>query len=543
MVGNPAVVTADGRRVRISSKRSIAMLAMLVTAPRFERSRTWLQRMLWGSRPAKLAQSSLRREIANLRKVLRESGLDIVSSDTRSIRIDVTGIECDILDEAIIRAANGEFLEGITIPGETTFEDWCREMRANLVSGTTASQGPDSGDGPTDAHRPAFAANERDGLLVIAPATTLSIASEMTELATRVTRNLVDFSARIRWLRVVCPTDQATPEGYSERHNARYVMRTEVLERTGSSTAINFTLMEMPGEIVRWSETREIRDGAVLEGHLDMEIGRGLNCVADTFEVNERRRAFEQAPDLPDPWHIAWRARFYLNQFTKSDLDKAEDEIGRGLASSPAEPELLMLRAYLALWKHWIRRAGPKESRSLREPIMAANRADPTDARGPLFSGVLEAWHGDIDTANVHLAHSIELNPYFGEGLLHYGASFYLKGQPELAVEPIERALFLTPFSPQQFFARGELATSLWMLGRYEETLELARKVQLTHPGYILSHILEVASLSAMGLDGQARSARTKLIDRKPGLAKATVGWLPFRDRAWNEKMRAAIGL
>ena len=48
----------DGQRVEISSKRGQALLAMLATAGAGERTRSWLQDRLWGSRAPDQAQAS-----------------------------------------------------------------------------------------------------------------------------------------------------------------------------------------------------------------------------------------------------------------------------------------------------------------------------------------------------------------------------------------------------------------------------------------------------------------------------------------------------
>lgn len=41
---------ADGERVHLSSRKGIALLAMLMTAADGERTRAWLQDRLWGTR-------------------------------------------------------------------------------------------------------------------------------------------------------------------------------------------------------------------------------------------------------------------------------------------------------------------------------------------------------------------------------------------------------------------------------------------------------------------------------------------------------------
>ena len=60
----------DGSRVNIPSKKAQALLAMLAVASNGERTRSWLQDGLWGSRQRAQAQQSLRRELASRYEVI-----------------------------------------------------------------------------------------------------------------------------------------------------------------------------------------------------------------------------------------------------------------------------------------------------------------------------------------------------------------------------------------------------------------------------------------------------------------------------------------
>ena len=79
------------------------------------------------------------------------------------------------------------------------------------------------------------------------------------------------------------------------------------------------------------------------------------------------------------------------------------------------------------------------------------------------------------------------------------------------------------------------------MLGQYEETLEYAQTIQLTHPGYVLAHALETAALAAMNRLDEAVEARARMLDEKPYLYRQMLDWMPFEDPQWTEKLRGGI--
>lgn len=143
MMGHPRLETADGSKVHLRSKKGMALLAMLATAPRYERARVWLQQRLWGSKSHTRAQSSLRRELANLRRVLAEAGLDVLVSDHQSIGLIPGSLQCDWGDASAGMENRSTFLEGFDISGEDVFEDWLREMRSDYYTSTAIRLKPE----------------------------------------------------------------------------------------------------------------------------------------------------------------------------------------------------------------------------------------------------------------------------------------------------------------------------------------------------------------------------------------------------------------
>ena len=528
LFGAPRVETISGARVEISSKKGIALLATLATADRLERSRTWLQQILWGSRGQKQAQSSLRRELSNLRSVFAEAGLDILRSDQRTVGLDQSGFYIDVLDEGV-DLSRRQFCEGLDLASEDEFEEWLREMREHYetMEHERRFTGRTGGAMPEPRSLPAQ--------IGIAPVTFAQEDSAVRTLGTMIAGMLSETLAKMRWLPVASMGSTAV----STEPPSRYRLETVILN-ADAAASVNFSLLEMPDRIVRWMDTRSI-DFADLRS-LHSELARVANCVGTSFDICEQRH-FTVSKDQPTPdvGDRNWRIRFHINQFTKDSFERARKLIDEGKEQFPENGELLMLQANLELWQHWIERSDESTSARLAPLIRAAMRADPADARGPLFYGILDTWHRRSASALTHLNRACELDPSFAQAFVHLGAAHYLSGKPEAAIDPLEHALFLAPLDPKRFFAQGELGTANWMLGRYEESLAIAQNIQATHPGYVLAHVLETASYAAMGLHDDARRARRRLLDDKPHLYRSMLEWIPFIDGDWARKMRDGV--
>ena len=133
LLGAFQLVAPNGERLDVTSKKAIALLALLASANSGERWRAWIQDKLWGSRELRQAQSSLRLELHRLRKLTVGAPFPLVEATSRTVRLNLSMIDIDIRNEEIVARSTGEFLEGIDIAGEESFEEWLREMRNNIA--------------------------------------------------------------------------------------------------------------------------------------------------------------------------------------------------------------------------------------------------------------------------------------------------------------------------------------------------------------------------------------------------------------------------
>ncbi|NNE23366.1 MAG: SARP family transcriptional regulator, partial [Rhizobiales bacterium] len=83
----PFQASLEGKNLKINSRRSQAMLAMLVLAPKATIARDRLAATLWPDRAEVQARASLRQELSSLRRTLGAEA-DIVKGDAACIWID-----------------------------------------------------------------------------------------------------------------------------------------------------------------------------------------------------------------------------------------------------------------------------------------------------------------------------------------------------------------------------------------------------------------------------------------------------------------------
>src|SRR5216117_4412238 len=112
-------------------RKHVALLVYLARSPRRRRTREHLVGLLWSDRDEKHARHSLSEALRVFRRVL---GDDQVQADVDQIGLGADGVtlDCDRFAELYAHGdwpgaaalVEGDFLEGLSIPDASQFEDW-----------------------------------------------------------------------------------------------------------------------------------------------------------------------------------------------------------------------------------------------------------------------------------------------------------------------------------------------------------------------------------------------------------------------------------
>lgn len=129
--------SSDHQRIEIKSRKSEALLALLIMSPGGIATRAKLQSLLWSSRPKVQAQSSLRKELHQLRSSLGDNLKEILSISRNAVEIDLDRVR--LKDQPSTVYAPESFLDGLEVFDAEGFEDWLRQTRNQDVTAITQS--------------------------------------------------------------------------------------------------------------------------------------------------------------------------------------------------------------------------------------------------------------------------------------------------------------------------------------------------------------------------------------------------------------------
>lgn len=494
----------DGRRVDVRSKKSVALLGLLATARTGERTRAWIQDKLWGTRELGQAQASLRRELHNLRKITRDSGVELISSDSRVVRLNLDQVQVDIR-AGIPLTSDAEFLEGLDLAGEEGFEEWLRETRHTLAARRRA-QVPDLA--PAEASTPPEP--ELALALLLEPIDVVRHSEDrFRSLPRDLSYLLVKCLSVRKWLPILLPHNQpgagvsaAGSSGGVKLYEARYVLEPKLLiEETSGQLLLHLTAR--PGPRLLRAETLEITR-ELAESGLHDSIARLCNSLLFEVFYAETRRIQSVPVEELNAAELTHLVRHFLGQVSIEGLALARSCLDRAMALRPCTAEQVILDAYIHVMSFMGSEYTQVDPGALRSWASIAMNADPTDWRGTLLASVVELWLGNPELAVAHAQFAKELSPYNGSILGQLGTAYVWSGQPEAGIAELDMALSLSLPERRPYLILCNLALAHLMQDRLGQALSFCDQAATCVPELGLAYMFKIAILVRLGRNSDA---------------------------------------
>ncbi len=552
LMGPFRLAAPDGSRIEISSRKAQALIALLAVSGNGERTRSWLQTMLWGSRAPEQARSSLRSELSSLRSALKQAGADVLASDKARVWLDLTQIETDLrnVDGAAIR--HDAFLEGLDIAGEEAFEDWLREERARTsdlqqraASEQLIQKNRDQAAAPGLLQSAPFADLPALAVLPFANLTGDTARDFLTE---GISEDLIDRLSRLRWLPIIARSSSFAvrdadpdPRKVGAMLGARYILEGR-LRGLGDQMALTAALADSESGTVLWSSKLALGDSDAPEV-IETLLSGLTSALSSRIDLEEQSRALRKPQSDLKVIDLIWRGRWHLNRMTREDSVKARECFDEALRQEPNSPEAIIQSTWARVWDLWARRGADDDIRDMRQMAQRAIIADCDDARGHMLAGIAEIWLRQPLRAEALLNRAIALNPSLVMAYVQLGSSLRLRDEPERAILALRTAIRLSPNDHDMFFIACELAASLLLSGQYDEALLHAEHAMSRRAAYWFAHVVKINALVRLDRQPEARAALAELMAAKSDFTHAFIDWQPYVDPRNNQFLKDGLNL
>lgn len=538
LIGPFGLFTPDGRRIDITSKKSIALIALIIVSPSGVRSRRWLQNMLWGTREDIQAQTSLRRELSNLTKQLAVMDADhLLVRGTQRIGLAIEQLEVDIFSLGLQMAKHksslsSDFLEGIDLRDCEEFEDWLRAERDRVrdmiaidlpESTEILPSGPEilgmdlpSSDDilnnrsprlppkPSLAVLPFASLPNDDGWLGV------GIADELGVILSQFPQLFIVASSSARAL----AAQQLPRPEIADRLGVRYLLDGTVM-RAGDRLRLSVVLINgETGEQV-WAQAFEgcTDDVFVLQREIADRIAPQIWSKVD---IAERQRGLRMIGSPAGGYELYWRANALFRSGDKEHLFEATALAEQLVEQDPTCPWAASLASYC----HsiiYLRRLVPDYEASLRRAIIHYQSAirfgsDNVEALG-YAAGTLVNIGGDMGVADRIISHALHLLPAHQPTLFWGGWVDIASGRPDRARDRLELALRINPATGARAQTLCGIGLACLQQGKAQEAFLFLQQAAQDGNGAFIRHLGLYVAASLIGETEIAREAALALGD------------------------------
>ena len=409
-------------------------------------------------------------------------------------------LQRDRLDETVVAAAmRADVALGATGAAHRRYQnleaDLRKELgvapgaatRAALAVPATAVQAPVPA--PTSVQTATAETAERKRLplpdrpsIAVMPFKNLSGDPEQEYFADAITEDIVSALARWRWFFVIAPESSLNFKNrefdaarIGHELGVRFLLEGSVRKSSGR-VRVSARLIDVSDGSHTWTERfdRDLTHVFDLQDEITEQVAA---AIEPAMIRGEGLRIARKAPADYGTLDFFYRGMWHLHNMTEqSDVEALSlfEEVVR------REPELPM--GYVGVSRILYARAvygtAPDPIELLNDSRRVAETAiglDPRDAYGYYARSAASIFLHDHDGALADARRAVEINPNFALAHVRLGQVLVFNGQPELAIEPIERGLRLSPFDPQLTVNLNLLALALFQARRYEEAVEQSR--------------------------------------------------------------------
>jgi TolB-like protein/tetratricopeptide (TPR) repeat protein len=298
---------------------------------------------------------------------------------------------------------------------------------------------------------------------------------------------------------------------------AQYVVEGSV-QKTEDRVRITAQLIDANAGHHVWSDTydRDLKDVFALQDEITVRIMAAVGMKLVHGGISEK--------DIPpsgslEVYKKAMKASEYYWRMNKEDNILARKELEEAIALDPEYSALYSSLAFTHLLDMWFQSSESslisfaqasmniKKALSLNDEHYGAHQA----------LGYLYLFKKEHDKAIATAERAIAINPNGADAYALLGTLFSAIGKPEEGIKLIRKAIRLNPIPPPLYISF--LGDAYYILGRYEDAIEVYKRVLKRTPNSLLIHLSLTANYVASGREEEARQQAEKVLELDPSFS------------------------
>jgi adenylate cyclase len=261
-------------------------------------------------------------------------------------------------------------------------------------------------------------------------------------------------------------------------------------------------------------------------------------AIAPTIGDADRRVAMRKPPSNLDAWGAYQRGLWHISKFSSEDNTLAQKFFRQAIELDPN-----FSGGYGGLAVAHTQAAGIYQTYEPDEMLRAAElwarraiEVDPNDAEAHGYHSNALWMLADFESAVAAAERALALSPNLARGHANLGCALIFSGRAQEGVAALEKSVKLDPYEPMLPSRLNLLTTGLYYAGKYEATVEAAKRTIRANPNYPLPYRWLAAALGQLGRVAEARQALETAISVAPDVfdrfVRGRVPWHRPEDHA-----------
>jgi TolB-like protein len=362
--------------------------------------------------------------------------------------------------------------------------------------------------------------------VAVLPFQNLSNDPEQDYFADGVVEEITMALSRLRWLFVIARNSSFTYKGrptevkqIGRELGVRYVLEGSV-RKAGGRVRIAGQLIEVASGAHLWADRFDGSVEDIFELQ-DQVTARVVGAIAPRLEKAEIERAKRKPTESLGAYDYYLRGMAGLHLWTKAGNEEALAMFGRAI-----ELDRSFAAAYAMAARCYAQRRGrgwvldpEREAAEAQRLARRAAELGGEDAVALATAGFVLAYiASDLDDGVALIDRALQLNPNLAVGWLYSGFVRVWRGEPEIALDHLRRAMRLSPQDPQLVQMQTATAYAYFGAGQHEEALRWAEKAFAEHPGHLPANVILAASSALVGRNDVTSKAMARLRELDPAL-------------------------
>lgn len=387
--------------------------------------------------------------------------------------------------------------------------------------------------------------------IAVLPFVNLSSDREHDHICDGIVEDLIIGLSRFKTFAVVSRTSSFVYKGRSvdAREAARDLGVRYLLEgsvrRSGEKVRVAAQLIDGASGAHHWAETF---DGAVTDifDFQDRITRQVIGLIEPQLRKAEIGRARQKRPDSMDAWDLYVQALPLVYSTSAANHTRAIALLDRALAIEPDYAPALALAAWAREKRGSV--GGVAGSSDAEDALALAERAFDADPDDPMVIALLGFLRIKFacDYSGLDLCiRAVALNPNNTLVLNFATVAHSLAGDLDEMIACANRALELSPGSPDTYVCLQDIACGQLMAGRFQKALYWAGRSIEVNDSFVFARLAVAVASAHLGRVAEARDAIEKVLELRPDLTIASLlrtipNRFPERRNVWTTGMRKA---